>query len=119
MRPGATRERSIASILRRAIHGRISRLPATEGPETAFSSAPPLPEGAEFASPFPVVPGKKVYQRGMRSMTWESGDENSDTLRFDLFYRGEDEKAWKPLSRGVKENYFAWDSTLLPDGRYR
>ncbi|HMC83157.1 MAG TPA: hypothetical protein VKL61_07980 [Candidatus Polarisedimenticolia bacterium] len=94
-------------------------VPAAEGPETAFSAAPHLPEGIEFPSPFPVVPGKKVYQRGMRSIAWESGDENSDALRFDLFYRGEDEKAWKPLSRGVKENYFAWDSTLFPDGRYR
>jgi len=90
-----------------------------EAQETAFSLPPSAPMGAEFASPFPAVPGKRVFQRGMRSLTWSASDPNDDTLRFDLFFRQEGEKEWKPLVRGVWDEYFSWDSTLMADGRYR
>ena len=55
----------------------------------------------------------------MRSVTFVAADPNDDVLRFDLFFRGEGEKDWKPLVRGWRDTYFSWDSTLLPDGRYR
>jgi len=90
-----------------------------DAPETALSTPPSLPEGTELANPFPPVPGKRIFQRGMRSLSWSGLDPNSDTLRFDLFFHGEGEKEWKPLVRGCRETYFAWDSTLMPDGRYR
>ncbi len=86
---------------------------------TAFSNPPVPPEGTEFASPFPAIPGKKIFQKGMRSLSWEASDPNSDTLRFDLLFRGEGEQAWKPLARGILERYFEWDSCRMPDGRYR
>lgn len=94
-------------------------VPESMGPGTAFSEAPQPPEGTEFPSEYPVLPGKKVYQRGMRSLSWTGTDPNHDSLRYDLFYRGDGEQAWKPLARGIQEGYFAWDSTLLPDDRYR
>ncbi len=95
-------------------------LPAeADAAETAFSRPPVPPEGTEFASPFPPIPGKKIFQKGMRSLGWEASDPNSDTLRFDLLYRGEGEQEWKPLAKGIREGYFAWDSTRMPDGRYR
>lgn len=94
-------------------------IPEAAAPETAFSRAPEPPEGTEFPSPFPPLPGKKVFQKGMRSVAWEGSDPNQDTLGYDLLYREEREREWKPLARGLKEGYFAWDSTLLPDGRYR
>jgi sugar lactone lactonase YvrE len=87
--------------------------------ETAFSQPPAAPAGAEFASPFPAAPGKRIFQRGMRSLSWSASDPNGDNLRFDLFFRQEGDKEWKPLVRGLRETYFSWDSTLMPDGRYR
>jgi sugar lactone lactonase YvrE len=90
-----------------------------EAQETAFSLPPSAPTGAEFASPFPAVPGKRIFQKGMRSLTWSASDPNGDNLRFDLFFRQEGDKEWKPLVRGVREDYFGWDSTLMADGRYR
>jgi WD40 repeat protein len=90
-----------------------------EAPETALSRTPPPPEGTEIASPFPPQPGKKFYQKGMRSLTWEASDPNADNLRYDLFFRGESETEWLPLVKGMTEEYFAWDSTRMPDGRYR
>ena len=90
-----------------------------EAPETAFSQLPAPPGGVEYASPFQALPGKRVYQRGMRSLSWSASDPNGDDLRFDLYFRQDGESAWKPLVRGWKDAYFSWDSTQMPDGRYR
>ncbi len=99
------------------------RMPlATEpdSPETAFSQAPSPPAGTEFGSPFPLPPvGKKIFRKGMRSVDWKASDPNGDTLRYDLYFRGDGEKEWKPLVKGCLDTYFSWDSTLMPDGRYR
>jgi hypothetical protein len=55
----------------------------------------------------------------MRSVTWKATDANGDPLRAEVQYRAEDETAWKTLRSGVEEEYFAWDSTAMPDGVYR
>jgi len=54
----------------------------------------------------------------MRSVEWEAKDPNNDVLAFDLFFRGEEETVWKPLARGLRDSYFAFDSMQLPDGLY-
>ena len=101
----------------------VVRMPlATEpdAPETAFSQPPSPPAGTEFGSPFPLPPlGKKIFRKGMRSVDWKASDPNGDTLRYDLYFRGDGEKEWKPLVKGCLDTYFSWDSTLMPDGRYR
>lgn len=61
---------------------------------------------------------KKIFVRGMRSLEWEAEDPNGDPLAFDLAFRGEGESGWKPLARGLREAYFAFDSSQLPDGLY-
>lgn len=73
----------------------------------------PLADRSEGAS------GKKVYQRGMRALEWDSEDPNGDTLAYDLWFRGDGENAWKPLVRGLREPAFSFDSMSLPDGLYR
>jgi sugar lactone lactonase YvrE len=62
---------------------------------------------------------KKIYVRGMRSAEWEAEDPNHDVLAYDLFFRGDEETTWKPLARGLRDRYFAFDSMQLPDGLYR
>jgi sugar lactone lactonase YvrE len=65
------------------------------------------------------IPEKKIYVRGMRSLDWEAEDPNGDALAYDLWFRGEGEAVWKPLARGLREPYFAFDSMQLPDGLYK
>ena len=101
----------------------VVRMPLSvepDAPETAFSQSPAPPAGTEFGSPFPLPPiGKKIFRRGMRSIDWKASDPNGDTLRYDVYFRADGEKEWKPLVRGCLDTYFSWDSTLMPDGRYR
>jgi WD40 repeat protein len=70
-------------------------------------------------SPGTTQSGRKIYARGMRGVEWEADDPNGDTLAYDLSFKGEGESAWKPMARGLRDGYFAFDSTQLPDGLYR
>ncbi len=65
------------------------------------------------------APTKRVYVRGMRAIDWEAEDPNGDALSYDVLFRGAGESSWKPLARDLRDTYFAFDSTQLPDGLYR
>jgi sugar lactone lactonase YvrE len=93
--------------------------PEIDPQEMAFTGIRVGSQGAEIPGQPPQVPEKRIYAKGMRALDWEADDPNGDPLTFDLWFRGEVETAWKPLARGVRDTYFAFDSTQLPDGLYR
>lgn len=76
-------------------------------------------DDAGDAPPRRASPPKRSFQRGMRSVSWKATDANGDPLRAEIQYRAEDETAWKTLQTAVDEDFFAWDSTAMPDGVYR
>ena len=51
-------------------------------------------------------------------MIWTAHDDNEDDLVYRVYYRGEGEKEWKLLKENVREKYFSWDTTSMPDGAY-
>jgi hypothetical protein len=59
------------------------------------------------------------YDKGWIGARWKASDANGDTLEYKLEYRGEQEREWKLLKEGVKENRYSWDATSFADGRYR
>jgi hypothetical protein len=59
-----------------------------------------------------------VPQRGAQSFQWTANDKNQDTLIYDLFYRGENERTWKALKRDLEDNFYTINSDTLPDGMY-
>jgi sugar lactone lactonase YvrE len=87
--------------------------------DLAFTGIRVGADGAPAPGIVDIASDKKIYVRGMRALEWEVEDPNGDTLAFDLSFRGEDETAWKPLARALREPYFAFDSMQLPDGLYR
>lgn len=50
--------------------------------------------------------------------SWKVKDDNSDTLQFNVYYRGIDETTWKLLKDELKQTSYALDTTLMSDGRY-
>ena len=63
---------------------------------------------------------KTLWKRGYRTVRWESEDPNSDELRYSLYFRREiDEDGWLMVGRDLEDKRFSFDSTVLPDGRYR
>jgi sugar lactone lactonase YvrE len=91
-------------------------------PAGAFlqSSGPPQqPEAASDPRARRTPPPKRAFRRGWRSIRWTATDDNDDPLRAEVQYRAEDETVWKTLRSGIGEDFFAWDSTAMPDGVYR
>ena len=63
-------------------------------------------------------PGRRLWRKGYRTLTWKGTDPNGDTLRYDVEARRED-GSWFPIRKDVEEPYLSFDTTALADGRYR
>ncbi len=104
-RPFPTSEQvEIAGLDVTPVDGRPGQPPASAG-------APPAPGGA------PLL-GRRLYQKGLQTITWSARDENDDLLQYDVFYRREGETTWKVLKRGLWDPILVWDTTSVPDGTY-
>ncbi|MGZ6987620.1 MAG: hypothetical protein ACXVH0_01520 [Thermoanaerobaculia bacterium] len=64
-------------------------------------------------------PGKRLFRKGYRTLTWKGADPNGDILRYEIEARREDGAAWFPIRKDLEDAYLSFDTTALPDGRYR
>src|SRR5438270_750315 len=79
----------------------------------SFAWAPELNRAAITRAP------PSAADRGSVKVRWQAHDDNDDQLSYSLFYRGDEENNWKPLSHDkITEKTFSFDSSLLPDGGY-
>ncbi len=77
-----------------------------------FAGLEPAREGTDPA-------GKKLFRRGFRTVSWKATDPNGDVLRYDLEVRREGSGSWFGIRREVEDPFVSFDTTPLPDGRYR
>lgn len=68
--------------------------------------------------PMAVVPPRRIYQRGARSLQWTAEDRNGDKLAYSIYYREINETNFKLLKDNFNENFFTLDGLSLTDGRY-
>jgi hypothetical protein len=52
------------------------------------------------------------------AISWQADDPDGDRLVYQLDFRGEGEREWKALRKGLRENTFTIDGDALADGRY-
>ena len=83
-------------------------------PLSERAAAPRPPAG----SPPAITFSRKLYQRGLRTFSWQAEDPNGDALLFDVEYRAVGDERWRPLRAGLDEPVFAWDTATVPNGRY-
>jgi hypothetical protein len=57
-------------------------------------------------------------QKGYQSVLWTAEDANEDQLEFAVYFRGENETAWKLLKDKLDSRFYSWDTTAMPDGAY-
>jgi len=66
---------------------------------------------------------KVLWKQGFRTLRWAATDPNDDTLVYDLSFRpaADDgvEDDWMKVVEDLKDPYYSFDSTVLPDGVYR
>ncbi|HEY2830681.1 MAG TPA: hypothetical protein VGJ88_11235 [Thermoanaerobaculia bacterium] len=63
-------------------------------------------------------PGKKVYRKGFRTITWRAHDDNGDSIRYALSFRSHGTGKWLRLRDDLDENQFNFDTSQMPDGTY-
>ena len=63
-------------------------------------------------------PGKRMFRKGFRTITWRAEDENGDSLRYTLSFRKKGEDKWLRLRENMEETQLNFDTSQLPDGRY-
>jgi hypothetical protein len=64
------------------------------------------------------TPGRRMFQKGLQTITWKADDADGDHLSYSLQYRREGESTWRDLRRGLTDQIFVWDTTSIADGRY-
>jgi hypothetical protein len=63
-------------------------------------------------------PGKKVFRKGFRTITWRAHDDNGDSIRYSLAFRPNGSGKWLRLRDDLDENQFNFDTSQMPDGTY-
>jgi len=51
-------------------------------------------------------------------IAWQTDDPDNDRLVYEVYFRGEEETAWKLLKSNVNDNSLLLDGDVLADGRY-
>jgi hypothetical protein len=77
----------------------------------------PVIRKLEVAAPS-LEDARKGVNKTSRAVTWEANDPDSDSLSFELFFRGESETSWQRMGRDVTDNRYDLDTRSLPDGWY-
>ncbi len=63
-------------------------------------------------------PPQGFREKGYQTVLWSAHDDNDDDLRYSIYFRGENERAWKLLKEKLDQKFYSWDTTTLPDGAY-
>ncbi len=61
---------------------------------------------------------RKLLRKGYRTLTWRASDRDGDALTYEIRVRSAGSDRWMLLRKDVKETFYAFDTTALPDGDY-
>jgi hypothetical protein len=61
---------------------------------------------------------RKLYRKGYRTLQWKATDPDGDTLVYELEFRPVAGAKWAPLRKDLRESFYSFDATSLPDGEY-
>jgi hypothetical protein len=75
------------------------------------------PPGGDASASGPSL-GRRMFQRGLRTLQWKSEDADADRLSYSLHYRREGETVWHSLRDELTLPLFVWDTSSVADGRY-
>lgn len=77
-------------------------------------------QAAQAAARARAQRGNQNLQNSQRlTISWNATDANEDKLRFNLYYKGEDESVWKMVEENLTESKHQFSTEAIPDGKYR
>jgi hypothetical protein len=64
------------------------------------------------------APPRKLLRKGYRTLTWKTTDPDGDSVVSDLEFRPAGSSRWIPLKSDVRDSFYSFDTSSLPDGEY-
>jgi hypothetical protein len=62
--------------------------------------------------------GKRMFQKGLQTISWRAEDGDGDRLSYTLLYRREGDTTWHDLKTGLTDSIYVWDTAMVADGKY-
>lgn len=115
-RPVNRQPRIVDIEVTRANYRFVTNRPVTR-PDTL--SLPPLGTASRRTVQQAKLNQTLIAEPGWIAVRWKAEDPNGDSLETTVEIRGEGDANWVPLGDSISQSEFSWDSTALPDGRYR
>ncbi len=61
---------------------------------------------------------RKLYRKGYRTLQWKATDPDGDTLVYEIEFRPVAGAKWVALRKDLRDAFYSFDATSLPDGEY-
>ncbi len=55
--------------------------------------------------------------KSLRLVRWQAHDPNEDELVYDLYLKGQDQRAWKLVEENIAQTSVLWDTESMPEGQ--
>lgn len=92
---------------------------SASGSQNVFETTAPDDKGIFTSLEEPKVEApRRLLRKGYRTLAWKASDPDGDPLAYDLEVRPVGSDRFLPLRRGLKESFYSFDTTSLPDGEY-
>jgi hypothetical protein len=132
LKPGAKIEALTLNFLQTNVAPVVDEIlvaPGTRVSPTAAQPTTPQQTTLNFASQGgaavnldannPQTPLSATKDKTGITVRWSAHDDNSDDLRFSVYYRSPGEPTWHLLKDNLTDRFYSFDANLLPDGPYR
>lgn len=61
---------------------------------------------------------RKLFRKGYRTLQWKASDPDGDPLTYELEFRPAAGGKWIVLRKEIRDTFYSFDATALPDGDY-
>jgi sugar lactone lactonase YvrE len=92
--------------------------PAATTVQVAFPVTTSANPAAAFQQDANTAPLTAQKDKNSVTARWLAHDDNGDDLTFAIWYRGVGETNWRLLKDQIRDHYYSFDASLLPDGNY-
>lgn len=92
---------------------------SASGSQNVFETTAPDEKGIFTSLEEPKAESpRRLLRKGYRTLVWKATDPDGDPLAYDLEVRPAGSDRFVPLRRALKESFYSFDTTALPDGDY-
>ena len=90
------------------------------GGSNVFETTAPDEKGifTSLDEPKPETMPRKLLRKGYRTLTWKTSDSDGDTVVHSLEFRPLSSNRWIPLKSDIRDSFYSFDTSSLPDGGY-